>query len=159
MSPRARKSGEVPTAWVRLLRVHATLTREMDARLAARHGLTLSAYEALLFLSWAPERRLPPSELAARLLLTASGVTRQLASLERERLVRRVKSDSDRRVVFAELTDAGFDRLSGAAADHVADVRSLFADRLTERQLESLADLLGRLPGGEVTPDREHPVR
>jgi DNA-binding MarR family transcriptional regulator len=159
VSATKRKSGRVPTAWVRLLRVHATLTRELDARLAGTHGLSLSAYEALLFLSWAPGRRLAPSELSSRVLLTASGVTRLLAGLERDGLVRRVPSDSDGRVVYAELTDGGFDRLAAAARDHVDDVHTLFADRLTERQLDTLADLLSRLPGGEIVPDREHPVR
>ena len=156
---RAERRGEVPAAWLRLLRVHATLTREMDTRLVASHGLTLSDYEVLLFLSWAPERRLRPVDLAQSVLLTQSGMTRLLAGLERAGLVERSRSASDGRVVYAVLTDAGMDRLRDAATTHVHDVHSLFATRFSRQDLGTLAGLLGRLPGGDVTPTLTHPVR
>lgn len=155
---KSEESGEVPAAWVRLLRVHATLTREMDARLRAAHGLTLRDYEVLLFLSWAPERSLRPVDLAEHVLLTQSGVTRLLAGLVDSGLVERVTSQNDRRVLRARLTDAGLEQLRHAAATHLRDVRTLFEDQLSERELAALARVLHRLPGGDVVADRRHPI-
>lgn len=157
--PTDQRRGAVPAAWLRLLRVHAVLTRQMDARLVASHGLTLNDYEVLLFLWWAPEHRLRPVDLARSVLLSQSGMTRLLDGLDRAGLIDRVRSESDGRVFYAVLTEAGTEKLRDAATDHVHDVYSLFADRFSDEELAALATLLGRLPGGDVTPTLDHPVR
>ncbi|MDQ4130971.1 MAG: MarR family transcriptional regulator [Actinomycetota bacterium] len=148
----------VPTAWLRLLRAHSTMTREMDAHLLSRHGLTLSDYEVLLFLSWSSERRLRPVDLAQSVLLSQSGMTRLLNGLEGAGLIERVRSAADGRVVYAALTDSGMEKLRQAATTHVGDIYGLFADRFSADELETLAALLARLPGGDVTPRHDHPV-
>ena len=158
--PRTRaRRGQVPAAWVRLLSVHAQVTREMDAHLRAAHGLTLNDYEVLLFLSWAPQLRMRPVDLARGVLLTQGGVTRLLDRLEQVGLVERARCESDGRVVFACLTDEGLETLRDAATTHVTDVRSLFADQFTQDELETLAGLLARLPGGSAGAGLVHPVR
>ena len=78
-------SSQVPAqaelvAWVRFLRAHAAITRQLSARLEAEHGLTLSDYDVLVQLYNAPERALRRVDLARMVLLTASGITRQGAS-------------------------------------------------------------------------------
>ena len=138
--------GTIPLAWVQLLVVHASLTREMDAHLRAEHGLSLTSYEVLLALSAAPGQRMRRVDLANRLLVSQGGVTRLLAGLESAGLVSRVASESDARVFYAELTDAGRRKLEEAARTHLADIETLFTSRFTTRQLETLSDLLGRLP-------------
>lgn len=140
----------VPVAWVRLLSVYGSATRQMDARLAALHGVSLRDYEVLLFLSWAPDHRLRRVDLAECLLLTQGGVTRVLEGLERAGLVGRARSQSDGRVIYAQLTDAGREKLEEAAKTHVEDIRSLFTDHFSKDELATLARLLGRLPGGQV---------
>jgi DNA-binding MarR family transcriptional regulator len=135
-------------AWVRLLRGHASVTRAMSAQLEAEHGLTINDYEALLHLSRAEEGRMRRVDLAERLILTASGVTRLLDGLERAGLVERASCASDRRVTYAVLTAAGRDRLETASGSHIASVRTFFEERFSERELDQLAGLLGRLPGG-----------
>ena len=60
-------------AWRGLLRVHASMTKALDAELVREHGLPLSSYEVLLFLADAPEGRLRMSELAQGVLLSRSG--------------------------------------------------------------------------------------
>jgi DNA-binding MarR family transcriptional regulator len=148
----------VPDAWVRLLRVYATATAELNGRMSARHGLSLSAYEVLLFLSWAPGESMRPSDLARRVLLTQSGVTRLLTELEHRNLVKRTRAEHDRRSVLATLTKEGLRVLQDAATDHVADVHELFSSHLDAVELEHLADLLGRVPGGNVSATHPHPV-
>ena len=140
-----------PQAWVALLRAHAATTRELSALLVAEHGLTINDYEALLHLSRAEDGRMRRVDLAERLLLTASGVTRLLDGLEAAGLVERAACASDRRVTYAVLTDAGLAKLREAADSHVAAVQALFDERYTEDELGQLGRLLARLPGAEGT--------
>ena len=138
------------TSFARLLRVHAALTRELSSRLEAEHGLTINDYEVLLRLATAPDRRLKRVELAASVVLTPSGITRLLDGLEAVGLVERASCASDRRVTYAVLTDEGAERLRAAAGDHFAAIDAVFAERLDGAQTAQLAELLGRLPGGEL---------
>lgn len=134
------------TAWVGLLRAHASTTRRFNAELVAEHGLTLNDYEVLLHLSRADGRRLRRVDLAQRVLLTPSGITRLLEGLERCGFVERASCETDARVTYAQLTEAGEEKLQQAAETHVAGIRDFFRGRFTEDELEALGGLLGRLP-------------
>ena len=132
-------------AWVGLLRAHAALTRQLSAELVSTHGLTINDYEVLLHLARSEERRLRRVDLAERLVLTASGVTRLLDGLERAGYVRKDQCASDARVTYAVLTDEGLAKLKDASKTHVAGIRRLLETRYDEDELETLAGLLGRL--------------
>ena len=134
------------TAWVGLLRAHASTTRRFNAELVAEHGLTLNDYEVLLHLSRADGRRLRRVDLAERILLTPSGITRLLEGLERAGYVERASCDSDARVTYAQLTDAGDDKLREAAETHVTGIREFFRGRFSKDELQALGGLLERLP-------------
>jgi len=144
-----RSGAEVET-FAALLRAHAETTRGFNADLVAEHDLTLSDYEVLLRLAHAPDRRLRRVDLAEEVLLTPSGITRLLAGLEENGWVERASCDSDARVTYAQLTDAGLEKLRVAAKSHVASIRSLFAERFSPSELEALRDLLQRLPLAEA---------
>ena len=133
-------------AWIRFLRAHAALTRELSAELVADHGLTLNDYEVLLHLARAPERRMRRVDLAESVLLTASGITRLLEGLERSGFVERVLCDSDRRVAYAQLTGAGLEKLRQASRTHIAGIETLFVGRFNDEELATLSALLSRLP-------------
>jgi DNA-binding MarR family transcriptional regulator len=133
-------------AWARLLRGHATTTRALSAQLVADHGLTINDYDALLHLAHAEGNRLRRVDLAERLTLTASGVTRLLDGLEETGLVERATCESDRRVTYAVLTEAGRARLEAASDSHLAAIRAFFEERFSEKELDQLARLLARLP-------------
>jgi DNA-binding MarR family transcriptional regulator len=139
-----------PQAWIALLRAHATTTRALSAQLVADHGLTINDYECLLRLSRADDRRMRRVDLAEALLLTASGVTRLLDGLESAGYVERATCASDRRVVYAVLTEAGLEKLKEASDSHLGQVWELFDGRFEEHELAHLAELLGRLPGGDA---------
>lgn len=140
-------------AWVGLLRAHASMTRAFNAELLSQHGLTLNDFEALLHLSRAELGRMRRVDLADGLLLTASGVTRLLDGLESHGLVERAACASDRRVVYAVITDEGRRRLAAAWESHVAAVTTLFEERLGDAGAAQLAELLGKLPGAEPDAD------
>ena len=134
------------TAWIGLLRAHASTTRRFNAELVAAHGLTLNDYEVLLHLSRADGRRLRRVDLAERILLTPSGITRLLEGLERCGYVERASCESDARVTYAQLTDEGEGKLRDAAGTHVGGIREFFRDRYSKDELEVLGGLLERLP-------------
>ena len=143
----ATRTPTVPQAWISFLHAHATITRELNADLVNAHGLTLNDYEVLLRLAQAPERRLRRVDLAERVLLTASGITRLLEGLERHGFVRKAFCSSDGRVVYAELTDEGYEKLRVASRTHLDGIDRLYAGRFDADELDALAELLGRLTG------------
>jgi DNA-binding MarR family transcriptional regulator len=142
-----QKTPHAVRAWTRLLRAHASTTRALSAELQDDHDLTLNDFECLLLLSNAEGGRLKRVELAKRLLLTPSGVTRLLEGLEGAGLVRRTTCPTDLRIAYAELTEEGRARLEAASCAHVASIRSLMEEHFSEDELTSLGDLLDRLPG------------
>jgi DNA-binding MarR family transcriptional regulator len=144
------RGGTEVEVWAGLLRAHASVTRRFNAELVAEHGLTLSAYEVLLRLAHAPDRRMRRVDLSEEVLLTPSGITRLLAGLEESGYVERASCESDARVTYAQLTDDGLEKLRSAAKTHVAGIRGLFTERFTIEELETLRDLLQRLPLGDA---------
>ena len=146
MATTTRSTTTELTGWVTFLRAHAAITRELSAQLQREHGLTLNDYEVLLHLARADGRMMRRVDLAQSVLLSASGITRLLEGLERAGLVAKETCKSDGRVSYAKLTDAGLRRLREATATHVRGVEELFSSRYSESELETLAQLLGRLP-------------
>jgi DNA-binding MarR family transcriptional regulator len=133
------------------VRAYASAERLLSAQLQAEHGLTLNAYEALLVISREEEQRMKRVDLARSLLLTPSGVTRLLDGMEREGFVERASCATDRRIAYAQLTDAGRDKLKQAAESHVASVHELFEGHYSEQELNHLSEMLEKLP--EVAGD------
>ena len=136
-------------AWVRLLHAHASTTRALSGSLLAEHGLTINDYEALFRLARAEDGRMRRVDLSDELLLTASGVTRLLDGLEAAGYVERASCPTDRRVVYAVITETGREKFEVASQLHLAEVQALFDGRFGVEELEQLAELLGRLPGAE----------
>jgi DNA-binding MarR family transcriptional regulator len=129
-------------AWSTFLRAHARVVRELERELQADQDLALTDYDVLVQLAAAGERRLRMSEVADRLLLSRSGVTRLVDRLVADGLVERVNCESDRRGQWAALTDAGHRRLRRAAPTHLRGVATHFLDRLSRDDLASLERML-----------------
>ena len=136
-------------AWRGLVQATTGLLAILDNELQAAHGLSLGDYEVLVHLSEAPDRSLRMSELAGRLHLSPSGITRRIDGLVRSGLVERRQCPSDRRGSNAFITDTGIETLRRAAPTHVRGVREHFVSRLTERQLANLASALASV---EIDP-------
>ena len=147
LTPQVTEIPPAVRAWTRLLRAHASTTRLLNTELQAEHGLSLNDYEALYVLAHAEGRRLKRVELSRRLLLTPSGVTRLLEGLERAGLVERISCPTDLRVAYAQLTDAGAEKLEVASCGHVGSIRALLEEHLSGDEIEELAETLGKLPG------------
>lgn len=141
----AQQARSAPDAWVCLLRGHAVVKRTVAAQLQSGHGLSVNDYEALLLLSKAGPKGMRRVDMAERLQLTASGVTRLLEGLERQGLVRKSLCEVDGRVTYAVLTEAGRRKLYKASRSHGAAVQALFEERYTGAELVTLTELLDRL--------------
>lgn len=131
---------------LRLVRAQATLVKRFDASLSGLHGVSLSDFTMLLRLGEAPGGRMRRVDLAETLGLTASGVTRGLAPLERIGLVTREPAPRDARVAYAALTPTGRERL----AEMRTTARQVAADVFAQwpaGDLTTLAALLGPLTG------------
>ncbi|MGB8650013.1 MAG: MarR family transcriptional regulator [Mycobacteriales bacterium] len=132
-------------AWRSFLRAHAQITRQLEHELVSEHDLPLPSYDVLLQLAEAPGRRLRMTELADRVLLSRSGLTRLVDRLERDGLVERAACPGDARGTHAVLTDAGLTRLRDAAPTHLRGVAEHVTSRLTDAEVAQLRDLMGKL--------------
>jgi DNA-binding MarR family transcriptional regulator len=138
-------------AWRGLLRVHAGLTRALDADLMREHGLPLSSYEVLLFLADAAGGELRMSELADGVLLSRSGLTRLVDRMERDGLLRRRRCEEDQRGWFAAITPKGRELFAAARATHLDGVRRLFLDHVSPEEQRALAAVWERVRPGAAS--------
>lgn len=138
-------------AWRGFLRVHSAVTKQLDAELTAAHGLSLSAYEVLLFLADSPEGRVRMSDLADSVLLSRSGLTRLVDRLERDGLVRRESCPADLRGFNALITDEGRKLFAAARRTHLAGVRERFLDRFSDEDMRTFAAFWERIQPGAAT--------
>lgn len=139
-------------AWRAFLRAHSHITRKLEAELVAEHDLPLASYDVLLQLAETEGRRLRMTQLADRVLLSRSGLTRLVDRLEREGLVERAACANDARGTNAVLTDAGLHRLRGAAPTHLRGISEHVTSRLTPAELDELQRLMLKLGLGSLEP-------
>jgi DNA-binding MarR family transcriptional regulator len=118
------------------------LARRIDQQLRQDGGVTQPLYELLTRLAEAPQRRLRMTELAELLVTSRSGLTYQVAQLEKAGLVRRESCADDERGVLASPTDIGMDVLHRTAPGHVRVVRDGLIDQLDRERLLALANTL-----------------
>jgi DNA-binding MarR family transcriptional regulator len=145
----AQLEGTSLEAWRFYLQSHASILRVLDAELVADQGITARDYEVLLYLNQAPDGRLAMSALASRTMLTRSGITRLIDGLVAGGFVERIACAEDARISYAQLTDAGDQKLREAGCSHVASIRRLFLEHFNSGEIAQLAGLLGRLPGAQ----------
>ncbi|MEU7176729.1 MarR family winged helix-turn-helix transcriptional regulator [Streptomyces celluloflavus] len=144
-------------ASLRLVRAQTALVKRFDATLSGLHGVSLADFTMLLRLRQAPGDRMRRVDLAEALGLTASGVTRGLAPLERIGLVTRETDARDGRVAYAALTDTGRARLTDMLASAEQIAAEVFTAPLWSKEdVGRLSTLLTRLGGtglsGQGTP-------
>ena len=139
------------SAWRGMLRVHATIFRELDRRLSAEHGVGIDAYGVLITLVTAPDSALPIGALGERRNLSPSGISRSVDRLTKAGLVQRVANPSDARSLLVALTDEGLAKLRAAQKSHHAIVRELLLARLDTQDLVQLSNVWEKAIPGSVS--------
>ena len=146
-TPRARRWNDLSeprrAAWYGLLRTHADITRQIDAELRARAGLTLGEYDVLVQLSNGPADGTRMTDLARAVVLSPSGLTRRVAWLEQDGLVERIAENA--RIVRSRLTRAGRAALARGAPVNLEVVQARFLQQLDDDEAALLAALWERL--------------
>lgn len=149
------------TAWHAFVTSFALVSRRLDEELRTEQGISLAEYDALVQLAFTPGRRLRMNQLADRVLLSRSGMTRLVDRLEADGLVERFSCPSDARGAEAVLTDAGLARLRSALTTHMRGVESYFLAALDaadvavlERALHAVAEKAA--PGARLEPCEAH---
>lgn len=138
-------------AWRAFLFAQAAVVRELETQLLAEERISLGEYDALAQLAVPEDRRLRMSELAERLVISRSGVTRLVDRLESQGLVARSQCTPDGRGAYAVLTTAGLERLRGAVPSHLRHVEEHFLSHIPaedlaviERAMTTVAQATGR---------------
>jgi DNA-binding MarR family transcriptional regulator len=131
-------------AWTSLLSAHATLMRRLETDLETQTGLALADFDVLAQLAVAGGQ-LRMTDLAARALISRSGMTRRVARLVDEGLVRRIAADGDARGVVVSLTERGVARLVETTPVHMRGIRHLFVEQLDDQELAMLKSALDKV--------------
>ena len=140
-------------AWRGMLRVHSTVFRELDRRLAAEHGFGVDAYGVMITLVNAPARQLPIGSLGEQRNLSPSGISRSVDRLTRAGLLTRTTNPEDRRSLLVGLAPHGLARLREAQVTHHRVVREMLLANLDERDLKRLGRLWEKaMPGSVSSP-------
>jgi DNA-binding MarR family transcriptional regulator len=122
-------------AWLDMTRL---LPDRLSRELNSEHGLSIADYEILVQLSEAPNQRMRMSDLADRTLSSRSRLTHQCDRLTKSGWVLREPCADDGRGSWAVLTQKGWEKIDGAAPDHVESVREHLVDVLTPGEFEEL---------------------
>lgn len=140
-----------PSTNALLLLQSATELRErLSGELASVHGLSVNDFLLMLQLEQVPDHGLPRTELAKRMRVSASTVTRMAAPMEKVGLVERRANQRDARQALVVLSAAGRTRLEEAKLTFARRADVVFADRWSKEELAALTGLLTRLVSGDV---------
>ncbi len=123
--------------WELTLRTVTGLLRAFEEDMKG-DDFSLSWYDVLIQLAYAPEQRLRMQDLADAVVLTRSGLTRLVDRMERAGLVQRQPVPGDRRGSYAALTEKGRTTCDRLAAEHHRKIEEHFTGRLTNADLRSL---------------------
>jgi DNA-binding MarR family transcriptional regulator len=138
--------------WRSFLCAHAAVVRTLEAELAAETNLPLAWYDVLVQLVEASGRRLRMTELADRVLLSRSGVTRLVDRMVKAGLVRRTPCEDDLRGTYAEITPEGVDALRSAAPVHLRGIATHMTNLLEPAELAALGAAMEKVAAG--APER-----
>jgi DNA-binding MarR family transcriptional regulator len=152
-TPRAERLDQLEfRGWRAFLYAYAKVVPTLDLSLVRSQNLSLNQFEVLAWLARAGRRGLRMSDLASRIVLSPSGVTRVVDRLEQRGLVERCVFEGDKRGSVATLTGTGRTLLRTAANVQVLDVREHFLKHLSRQQLEQLTTALEAVLDGEGSP-------
>lgn len=136
---------EAIQTWRLFLKAHSTLVETLDQELQAATGLPLTWFDVLVRIATVEEGRLPMNELADRVLLSKSGVTRLVDRMERAGLIERMACPTDRRVIWATLTEAGRKAFDEAAPIAYQGVQEHFTTFLTKAEVQAMKSGLAKI--------------
>jgi DNA-binding MarR family transcriptional regulator len=152
---RAFLSEEEERVWLALVESYDGLLHALDGRLLSEHYLSLSTFEAIMHITHAGGGAISISDLAERIRLSPSQVSRIAIELERKGLIERRRSEHDSRSTEVAITDAGRAQLQAAAPTYLQTIRARLFDPLTDRDVKQLARIWDRIQAASSADDGE----
>ncbi|WP_026628837.1 MarR family winged helix-turn-helix transcriptional regulator [Dyadobacter alkalitolerans] len=131
--------------FLNLTTVQALITKRFDAKLSS-HGMSLNEFMILFHLGEAPEEKMRRVDLAEKIGLTASGITRMLSPLEKLGMVKREANSRDARVSYVKLANAGKRILTDATATSELLSEQILSTVRTKK-LDDLSKILVEMGG------------
>jgi len=138
---------EEQQTWLAMVGMFIRLPAALDTQLQRDAGISHFEYQVLAGLSMAPERTRRMSELAGFAESSLSRLSHTTRRLEGKGWIRRTPDPADGRYTLAILTDAGWDKVVATAPGHVAEVRRVFVEALTQPQRKQLREIAQRING------------
>ena len=132
-------------AWAALLQVHAALVPALDKEVQGQTGLPLTWYDVLLELAAEPAGRLRMTDLAERVVLSRSRVSRLVDELASRGLITKEEHPDDRRSAYAAITKAGLAEFRSTAPVYLRAIEFQFASNLTDEDLALLERVLNKI--------------
>lgn len=133
---------------LRILQSADEIRARLSGEFSAVHGISVNEFLMLLHLENAPKHRLARVELAKRMHVSASTVTRMAAPLEKIGLLGREMDERDARLSFVVLTDAAHIKVTETKTTFAKQAGYVFHDRWSKEELDQLSELLQRLLAG-----------
>jgi len=133
---------------LRLIQVAEDFRAGLSGEFSAVHGISVNEFLLLLHLERATANRLSRVDLAKRMHVSASTITRMAAPMEKIGLVGREVDDRDARLVFVVATSTGREKLTQSLATFSKRAGYLFSDRWEDEELEKFSEMLRRMIGG-----------
>jgi DNA-binding MarR family transcriptional regulator len=153
MDERARGLDDLQfRAWRAFLYAYSVVVPTLDRELFRAQGLTFNQFEVLVWVRRAGLDGMRMSDLASRVILSPSGVTRAVDQLERMGLVERCAFEGDKRGQLAKITTEGRAFLRKATKAHLDGLREHFLNHLSRTDLEHLATAMEAVLDGEGSP-------
>ena len=138
-----RTDPEHVEAWGHLLRLQARVVARIEENLRKGAKISLTWYDVLLALDNTTERRLRMSEIADRIVLSRSALTRSVGKLEAHGYLKRERCRHDKRGAYAVLTRKGRRALTEARPVYWAGIKKYFAANMTAAEISDLKGILG----------------
>lgn len=143
------------SSWRFFIKAHAKIIDKIEQDLTDFKCVPLTTYDVLIALFEAPDRKLRFGDLNKKVVLSKSGLTRLVDRLEREGLIRRERSEEDRRGAYAALTEEGERELRRAWPIYARGIKQYFVAPLSENELQSLCSALETLNKTIQLSDKE----
>jgi len=142
-----KKTREDPgfSGWLTLLQAQSVVVDALERTLQEESGLPLAWFEVLIQLSAADEGQMKMQDLAQAVLLSKSGLTRLVERMVAAGLVSRGACATDRRIVYAVVTDAGRTALRDAMPVHARALTEHFSKHLTPAELGMIRSTLTKV--------------
>jgi DNA-binding MarR family transcriptional regulator len=156
---RAFLSHDEERIWFGLMETFEALQHALDHTLIAEHNMPLSSFEALMHIAHAEGGAISISDLAERIRISPSQVSRIAIDLERRGLVERRRSLTDSRSTEVAIADPGRTHLQTAAPAYLSTIRAHLFDALDERDVKQLSRIWERIEAGRPSPPNERPQR